>query len=255
MEEQRTVSAEKDAFQIRLAGRVVRIQPVYDEIRIMCREYVCYGNEAPDLTVQASTEDISLEKAFALEQQRTTGERLNLSLPYLETLAVYRQIASGMTAFSTFLMHGSVISTAGQGYMICAPSGVGKSTRTKLWLEEIPDSFVVNGDKPLLRVEKDRVIAFGTPWCGKEGWNRNTSVPLRAVFLLERGENMVREIGFAEAFPALLRQTYKPKDPDAKRETLRLLADMAGKVRVFSFRSGPTPEAVRMAWEAAGGSV
>ena len=174
---------------------------------------------------------------------------------YLETLAVYRKIASGMTAFSTFLMHGSVISAAGQGYMICAPSGIGKSTRTKLWLEEIPDSFVVNGDKPLLRVEEDRVIAFGTPWCGKEGWNRNTSVPLRAVFLLERGENMVREIGFAEAFPALLRQTYKPKDPDAKRETLRLLADMAGKVRVFSFRSEPTPEAVRMAWEAAGGKV
>ena len=255
MEEQRTVSAEKDAFQIRLAGRVVRIRPVYDEIRIMCRGYGCSADETPDLTVQAGAEDLSAEKAFALEQQRKTGENLNLSLPYLETLAVYRKIAAGMTAFSAFLMHGSVISTKGEGYMICAPSGIGKSTRTKLWLEEIPDSFVVNGDKPLLRVEKGRVIAFGTPWCGKEGWNTNTSVPLRAVFLLERGENAVRELGFAEAFPALLRQTYKPKEPDAKRETLRLLADMAGKVRVFSFRSEPTAEAVRMAWAAAGGSV
>ena len=233
MEEQRTVIPEKEAFQIRLAGRVVRIRPVYDEIRIMCREYGCSGNEAPDLTVQAGAEDLSAEKAFALEQQRKMGENLNLSLPYLETLAVYRKIAAGMTAFSAFLMHGSVISAAGQGYMICAPSGTGKSTRTKLWLEEIPDSFVVNGD----------------------GWNTNTSVPLRAVFLLERGENAVRELGFAEAFPALLRQTYKPKEPNAKRETLRLLSDMAGKVRVFSFRSEPTPEAVRMAWAAAGGNV
>lgn len=38
-----------------------------------------------------------------------------------------------------------VISVANQ------KGGVGKTTHTKLWLDNIPGSFVVNGDKPLIR--------------------------------------------------------------------------------------------------------
>ena len=238
----------------RIADLNIGIHSLYDDVHPLCRNYRATGDA--DFMIEVTQSEIDLERGRSAREDIIEGRPVrNYPDAYLETLAVYRKIAAGMTAFSAFLMHGSVISTKGEGYMICAPSGIGKSTRTKLWLEEIPDSFVVNGDKPLLRVEKGRVIAFGTPWCGKEGWNTNTSVPLRAVFLLERGENAVRELGFAEAFPALLRQTYKPKEPDAKRESLRLLADMAGKVRVFSFRSEPTAEAVRMAWAAAGGSV
>ena len=241
------------SFQIRLAERIIEIQPLYERIRFLCEDYICPEGTEPDLTIRITGEDLEREKACALKQEQKTGERRPSSEAYLETLAVYRKLASGMPAFDTFLMHGSVIATAGQGYMICAASGVGKTTRTRLWLDHIPDSLVVNGDKPLLRVTEMGVTAYGTPWCGKEGWNRNTSVPLRAVFLLERGDNEVQEIDFADAFPALMRQTFKPGDPEAKRKTLRLLTGMAGKVRVFRFRSEPDAEAVRMAWEAAGG--
>ena len=251
MEAERTLRTESKTFFVRLAERNIEIHPLYDEILAVCREYICPNYTQPDLAVAVTDEDLTREKAYALEQKQKTGERVPYSLPYLETLVIYRKIASAMLAFNTFLMHGAVISTEGEGYMICAPSGTGKSTRTRLWMEEIPDSVVVNGDKPLLRVTEEEVIAYGTPWCGKEGWNTNTSVPLRAIFLLERGENEVKELNFADVFPVLLRQTFKPQVPNGKLETMRLLTKMADKVRVYRFRSEPSMEAVRMAWEAA----
>ena len=33
------------------------------------------------------------------------------------------------------------------------PSGTGKTTHSRLWLENVPDSHILNGDKPFLQVK------------------------------------------------------------------------------------------------------
>ena len=43
--------------------------------------------------------------------------------------------------------------------------------------DNIPGSFVVNGDKPLIQVGEE-IVVFGTPWAGKEGTQRNTGIRL-----------------------------------------------------------------------------
>ena len=40
-----------------------------------------------------------------------------------------------------------------------------------------------------------------------------------------------------------------PEAPENRQQTLRLLRSLAGRVRVYVFRSHPTEEAVRLAWE------
>lgn len=237
----------KAAFRMRVAGRTAEIRPMYGEIRELCRDYLAPSEGAADITAEITPEDIRREEAEADRR----GQDF-ISPARLETSAVLRRIAAAMLRYDTFLMHGAVISTGGQGYMITAPSGRGKSTRARLWADHIPGSRIVNGDKPFLRVGEDGVTAFGTPWCGKEGWNFNTSVPLRAVFILERSENgdSVERLSFGEAFPALLRQTYRPDGADERRKTLALLQAMARSVNIFRFRSGPTPEAVKLAYQA-----
>ena len=239
--------------RIRLAEIVIEIRCMYGDVPRMCRDYALPEGcaDGTDIRIGTAPADVEKERERALRMYRggafTDG--------YLESAAVLRAVAEAMPAYDTFLMHGSVIASGGQGYMICAPSGVGKSTRTKLWLDCVPGSFVVNGDKPLLRVGVDAVTAYGTPWCGKEGWNRNTGVPLAAIYLLERGENDVREIGMAEALPTLLRQTYRAASAETRRKTLRLIEGLAGKVRLFRFASTPDEAAVRMALRAAGGDA
>ena len=36
--------------------------------------------------------------------------------------------------------------------MLVGKSGVGKSTRASIWMDEFKDSFIVNGDKPLIKI-------------------------------------------------------------------------------------------------------
>ncbi|MBR6186981.1 MAG: hypothetical protein IKQ41_12065 [Clostridia bacterium] len=244
-------------FQISLAGRIVEIHSLFDKIRQNCEGYLLAEPERKeaDILIEIIEEDLEREQAAVRQENKKTGMNARYAPEDLEVTAAYRKIGARMPAFDTFVMHGSVISTSGKGYMITAPSGIGKTTRSRIWTECIPESFIVNGDKPLLRVTQDSVYAYGTPWCGKEGWNANTGVPLKAIFLLERSEagNRIIEMNLADAFPQLLHQTFRPDDPDANRKTLRLLQAMAGKIKVFRFCSEPTAEAVRLAWEKAGG--
>ncbi|MBQ0065579.1 MAG: hypothetical protein KBT48_07415 [Firmicutes bacterium] len=47
--------------------------------------------------------------------------------------------------------------------MFTAVLGTGKTTHTRLWLKNLPESFVVNGDKPLLQIDKEQTLVCGTP--------------------------------------------------------------------------------------------
>ena len=131
----------KAAFRMGVAGRAAEVRPMYGEVREMCRDYLISPEGSADITAEITPEDIQREEAEAAKQ----GQGI-IPPARLETSAVLRKIASAMPRYDTFLMHGTVISTAGQGYMITAPSGTGKSTRARLWTDHIPDSVIVNGD-------------------------------------------------------------------------------------------------------------
>ena len=241
-------------FQIRIADQVVEIHSLCGTVRSVSKAYLLPERENPSIVVTIQDQDILRE----LEEMWNAAKRLGLPVPivgegYCESLAVLRKVADAMPRFDTFLMHGAVVATEGVGYMFTANSGVGKSTRARLWLEEYPGSTVVNGDKPLIRITEDGVFACGTPWCGKEGWNTNTIVPLKAVFLLDRAEDetdTVEEMTMDQAFPTLLRQTHRPSDAAMAAKTVRLLNSLNGKVKFYRFRSHPNTEAVRLAFEA-----
>ena len=242
-------------FRIRLAGWTVEVRPLFDEVRTLCGRYLAPADDAraPDITVTVTPEDIEREREAVLREDRKTGRATPVSPALLETTAVYRAVAAAAAPLGGFVMHGTVLATEGQGVMITAASGTGKTTRASLWVDHIPHTMIVNGDKPLLREAEGAFRAWGTPWCGKEGWNTDTSAPLRAILLLERageGEaDSVRPASFAELFPRLLAQTHLPEALENRQQTLRLLRSLAGRVRVYVFRSHPTEEAVRLAWE------
>lgn len=136
-------------------------------------------------------------------------------------LEIYRRICAYALAHDAFLMHCAVIEYEGRGYAFSAPSGTGKTTHIRLWQQVFGADKVtiVNGDKPILRVFDDAVYAYGTPWCGKEGYNTNTSVPLRGLCFIERGEtNNIRPMSTEEAVPHLFRQIMVNDSSDLARQ-------------------------------------
>ncbi len=215
-------------FYLSLAGHSFAVHSLYEQVYTQCENYMT--DEPAEVEIVINENDIAAEKEEAIKNRTTVKE------PYLETLAVYRKISEAALDFDVFLMHGAVVAYGNSAYMFTATSGTGKTTHIKKWLENLEGSFVVNGDKPLIRITETEAIACGTPWCGKEHLERNCMVPLKAIALMERGENNeIHEISFRQAFPFLLQQTYAPTDTDKMKKTLKLLSMLKGRVKFYKY--------------------
>lgn len=215
-------------FCISIAGHKIGIDSIFGEVYSICKDYLSEDN--PDIMISISKDDIEAEK------DRNKNCTTFAKDSYLETMAVYRKICEALLTYDIFLMHGAVVAYQEYAYMFTAESGTGKTTHIKKWLKNLNDAYVVNGDKPLIRMTETKAVACGTPWCGKEQMGTNTMVPLKAIVIMERGEdNTIEEISLGKAFPFLLYQTYQPNGADEIKKTLRLIARLNGKVRFYRF--------------------
>ena len=149
-------------------------------------------------------------------------------------------------------MHAAVISDGEHAFAFAAPSGTGKSTHIRLWHKAFGDSiFVVNGDKPILRLIDGVWWAYGTPWCGKEGWNTNVGMPLSAICFLARGEeNAISRIPIASTIPLLMKQILIPQEPEEAKAQMQLLNLLVTKIPLYTMCCTISEDAARMAREA-----
>lgn len=239
-------------FCMRIADLVVRAHPLHAQVAWLCRDYIACdaGSEVRvDLDVRVTQADIEAERAVATEGTDWTDA-------YLETLAVQRAIANRLPERHRLLVHGAVIEFEGRAYLFTAPSGTGKSTHIRLWRQYLGDAVrVINGDKPFVRIPEHRdelPVVYGTPWAGKEGWQRNDSAPLVGIVLLSRSEPGSSSIRLASAalnIDKIMRQVYFPPDAGAAVLTLDLLDAMLARVPVYELACDMSEDAVRASFE------
>jgi len=209
-------------FTIKLADVAIGVNAIYPDTLDFCRDYLT--EEVPQITVTVFPEDLEPEADIT---RRKSGA---FPLPYLETLALYRKIAQELTAEQVLLFHGALISVDGGGILFTAPSGTGKTTHIGLWKQVYGDRVtIINGDKPLLKMTREGVFGYGTPWQGKENYGCPGKVRLRAVCHLTRGtENSIVPISFSEALPVLLQQSHRPAQAAGKLAAIELVGCMQG---------------------------
>ena len=236
-------------FQIRIADRIVGITSLYDEVYKLCEGYCTEGTETFHVIVTQT--DIDFEREKSVREAIAEGTPVyDYSDSYLETLAVYRKIASGMLAYDTYLMHGAVVGVDDKSFLFTAHSGIGKTTHIKLWIENIPGAYIINGDKPLIRFFDGRFEVCGTPWAGKEGMQKNTIVPLHAICLLERGEvNSIERVSFMDCYATLLQQSYRSSNPEEMQKTLELISRLGKSVPLYQLKCTMEPEAATVAYK------
>lgn len=235
-------------FTISLAETAIGVSAIFPSTRDFCRDYLT--EEAPELTISIVPEDIVFEREKSAQEDALEGIPTR-SFPdyYLETLAVYRKIAVEMLQKDTLLFHGSVVAVDGEAYLFTAKSGTGKTTHTNLWLKNISGSYVVNGDKPLLRFTENRLYACGTPWQGKENYGCNKRVPLRAICVLERdAENHICSVTMKEVLPVLFQQTYRPGEPQAMLKTMELVGRLGNTCNLYRLGCNMEDEAALVAY-------
>jgi len=154
-----------------------------------------------------------------------------------------------MVDYDTLLCHGSVVAVDGEAYLFTAKSGTGKSTHSAYWREIFGErAIMVNDDKPLLKISDGEVLACGTPWDGKHHLSTNICLPLKAICVLERGEeDNIYPISFREALPTLLQQSYRPRKLGKYME---LIDRLGSKVKFYRLSCTMNPGAAKLAYEA-----
>ena len=272
-------------FCIQIAEVLIAIENRYAFTERLCADYIVDTSpDDCDISVAATPEEIAAEN----------DEKGSFSPAYCESLALYRKICTRMLDFNAFLFHAAIISYAEQGFAFTAKSGTGKSTHIAQWVRALGERVtVVNGDKPILRWQNGEVaeppegtpsgegvcactssavppsgegvettcnqpvgefVAYGTPYCGKENWGQNTSVPLRAVCFIERCEpgepdRLSRLEDDGEIVARIMNQILMPHDSVLAARQLDLLDRLVNSVSFYVLRCTPTPAAFDAAFQ------
>lgn len=233
---------------IKLADIPVQMNNQYPDLEILCQEYLT--EEQPKIFLSVSREELETERRMQDE---------SFSDGYLETVCMYRKLALEALTHQVFVLHASVLEVDGEGYAFLAPSGTGKTTQTRLWLEYFGDrARVVNGDKPLVRMvrKEDSVefLAYGTPWRGKEGMGCNASVPLKAFFFVERAvEPECIPASQEKSIDCIFRQLLLPEDMEQMDKLLEMVDCLVESVPGYVLRCNMEKESVKAAYDAVKG--
>lgn len=233
----------------RLAGHIVKIESVYSQVHTLCADYRAEGTA--EYTITTTEADIAFERAKSARENIQEGAPVQkYESSYLETLAVYRKLAQVLVQEDVLLMHGAVVAVDGQAYLFTAKSGTGKTTHTRLWMQQFgARAVMINGDKPLLHVTNTGVTVYGTLWDGKEHLSTNTFCPLKALCILTRSEtNHIERILKKEALPMLCQQVYRPEDPATLAKMLALVDRLGSSVPLYKLGCNMEPEAALVAY-------
>lgn len=234
-------------FTLKLAGLKIAVCANFETTERFCKKYIT-DNGDTEFTVTATHEEIVASRE--LDPHAVTEN-------YAETICIYRAIAERLPDYDRAVFHGAAITYKDHAYLFTAPSGTGKSTHIKLWREHIGhDVDIVNGDKPILHMTEDGATVFGTPWSGKENWNKDRSAPLAAICIVRQGkENRIEKISGGDALKAIMKQIYLPRDKAAFMKTVELIDRLLRKTPVYVLDCDISKEAVKTSFEAMTGET
>ncbi len=219
----------------KIADLIVEI-PEEGGVASPCRNYELNKKHEPDIVIRPEEYDYSRYPKKLSEE----------SVCYMES---GRQMYNELLKFGGFYLHSSAVELDGKAYLFSGPSGMGKSTHTRLWQSVFGEAAqVFNDDKPALRRIDGKWYAYGTPWCGKDRINQNKKVPLAGICFLKRGEeNKIRRLDPKEAFALLMSQTIRKF---RQAENLDLLLEsinfLLKEIPIFELENKPVEEAARL---------
>ena len=229
-------------LQIKISKFVIKIEYRYGYIPYICKDYLAPEGSTPDFCVSVTDAQIEAQRKLL---------NYEFSEAICEGTAVQEAILDELAMRGIIFIHSAVIEYENKGYSFLAPSGVGKSTHCKQWLEVFGDKAkVLNGDKPFYGFKDGKFFVFGSPWRGKESWGYNGEAEVQGLCFIERGEtNEIRKATEQEVISRLFSQICLPKDPAVLASFMPIMNKIVTSVPCYILKCNISPEAALVAYE------
>lgn len=222
-----------------IAGINVDMAPKYPRTLRQSEAYLVSDNTVPDIKIR-------LKDEFLEQKQK---ENPHLTLEDCEYIWLGSEFYELLPEFGGMLLHSSAVVYNGEGFLFSAPCGTGKSTHTQLWLKRFEGAYILNDDKPAIRITKDGFYVYGTPFSGKTDLNVNEGVPLRGICILERGDqNRITKVAPETALFGILNQTVRPVSEARMDKLLKIIDKLITTVPVYKLQCNMELEAAEVSY-------
>ena len=227
----------------RIAELNIKIEPKYKET-VDCLEPYLTDSETFDFEVPIDPEKFA---SYVAKAPRPDMPAPNEG-PYIYTY-ICRKV---LREYDGFFFHSSCLALDGEGYVFTALSGTGKSTHTRNWCKYFGDRVtMINDDKPIIRKMNGKFYVCGTPWMGKSDIGCNMTAPLKAVYVLQRGEeNRAEKVSAGAVLKQLIEATLLPRTKEDMQKQLSLFNELFTQIPIILLSCNKDEDSARVAYEA-----
>ena len=200
------------------------------------------SDSAPDIVINVDEQRV--KGAMAEHPELTQGD--------WEYMITGSDFYTALIGFDGILLHSSCVVVDGVAYAFSADSGTGKSTHTQLWLKHFGDrAYILNDDKPAIRIIDGKPYACGTPWSGKYDYSTPAVVPLGGICFLSRSEtNQIKPADTARAIYNIFSQTIRRLGENGMNKLMDNLNELFKLVPIYDLGCNMSDEAVLCSYNA-----
>lgn len=226
---------------LKFAGLTIGVEHFYSH-----KEFLPYIiNGKCDFSVSVSETDIELERKKVEKEYN----KITFSPENLEFTAIYRKIADILPNYNAVVFHGSAVAVGEEAFLFAAKSGTGKTTHTNLWGKNIKGSYMINGDKPIIRIIDGDVLVCGNPWQGKENYGTNKCVKLKSIcHIIRSNTNHIEMVSLSEILDVMINQTYQPSNPKTLVKVLGIIKEISNNTKLYKLYCNTDDEAALVSY-------
>lgn len=229
-------------MKYKIADLIVEFDAKFDVLNERAKKYLCPLNTKKDFKISTTNQII----------EQTAKEDKSLTLELAEYMVMGTNFYRELLNYNGCLLHSSAVVVDAEAYLFSADCGTGKSTHTSLWLKYLSEKnpYILNDDKPAIRIMEDGIYAYGTPFSGKHDISKNTRAKLKGICFLEQSStNSIKRIEPQEAVCLFFAQTLMRLTKEQMLKSLDIIDILLKKIPCYKLCCDMSEEAVKLSYK------
>lgn len=229
-------------MKYKIADLIVKFDAQYDVLNKRATKYLCSENKKEDFKIVVNNDMIEKEKKNDKTLTNELAEYMIMGTTFYKTLL----------NFNGCLLHSSAVVIDEEAYLFSANCGTGKSTHTSLWLKYLKEKspYILNDDKPAIRIMEDGIYAYGTPFSGKYDISKNSKAKLKGICFIEQAlQNTIKKIEPKEAITLFFEQTLRKLTKEQMLKLLDIMDIILKEIPIYKLYCDMSKEAVILSYK------